>query len=129
MLEKTRPILVFTNASCNSKLPWPDNLKDKKSGQLNAFFRWRSISDTEKDFKISLFMISSDQLKTEFRIPEKATVDVSLRRLQRMKFNEGDSVKWSFGKVNGETIIGSDNIFTVKNLNLTSTPQTLSINK
>ncbi|MAC49057.1 MAG: hypothetical protein CMO45_02215, partial [Verrucomicrobiales bacterium] len=79
--------------------------------------------------KISLFMISSDQLKTEFRIPEKATVDVSLRRLQRMNFNEGDSVKWSFGKVNGKTIIGSDNIFTVKNLNLTSTPQTLSINK
>ena len=31
-------------------------------------------------------MTSSDQLKTEFRIPEKATVDVSLRRLQRMKF-------------------------------------------
>ena len=128
-VRKNQAYPVFTNASCNSKLPWPDNLKDKKSGQLNAFFRWRSISDTEKVLKISLFMTSSDQLKTEFKIPEKATADVSLRRMQRINFNEGDSVKWSFGKVDGETIIGSDEIFTVKNLNLTSTPQTLSINK
>ena len=30
---------VFTIASTNDPLPWPDRLGDKKAGQINAFFR------------------------------------------------------------------------------------------
>ena len=37
---------AFTNATDNSKPPWPDDLKNPAAGQVNAFFRWKNVSDT-----------------------------------------------------------------------------------
>ena len=37
---------VFSGASTNDPLPWPDRLADKKPGQVNAFFRWKTVRDT-----------------------------------------------------------------------------------
>jgi len=128
-VRKNQAYPVFTNASCNDKLPWPDNLADKKSGQLNAFFRWSLISDSEKKLKVSLFIVSPDGLQTNFKVPQKATADVTLRRLQKMNFKEGDSVRWSFGEKNGEIIIGENNLFTVEKLDLSRSPQTLTLEK
>lgn len=45
-VKKNEAYPVFTNASTNDPLPWPDQLTDKNSGQVNAFFRWKAISDT-----------------------------------------------------------------------------------
>ena len=128
-VRKNQAYPVFTNASCNDKLPWPDNLADKKSGQLNAFFRWSLISDSEKHLKVSLFIVSPDDLQTNFKVPQKATADVTLRRLQKMNFKKGDSVRWSFGEKNGEIIIGENNLFTVETLDLSRSPQTLILEK
>ncbi len=67
---------VFTKASTNDPLPWPDRLADKKSGQVNAFFRWKDVRDGKDAIEISLFLIKPSQLKTTFTIPTEATADV-----------------------------------------------------
>ena len=43
-VKKNEAYPVFTNASTNDPLPWPDQLADKKPGQVNAFFRWKIVS-------------------------------------------------------------------------------------
>ncbi len=54
-VKKNEAYPAFTNATGNSKLPWPDDLTNKSAGQINAFFRWKNISDAADKFEISLF--------------------------------------------------------------------------
>jgi len=126
-IKKNEAYPVFTNASSNNDLPWPKNLSDKKSGQVNAFFRWKLMNDEKKSFNVSLYLNSADDIKTKFDIPKKATADVSLRRLQQFEFNEGDFINWSFGESKGKIEIGSDKIITAPSLTITTSPQTLSV--
>jgi len=126
-VKKNEAYPVFTNASTNDTLPWPDQLGDKKPGQINAFFRWKDISETKKEVKLSLFLLKPSELKTSFTIPAEATADVSVRRLQMIKIAPGQSVKWSFGAASGEVKADETGCVTVPNLKLTAEPATLSI--
>ena len=120
---------VFTNASCNSKLPWPDNTKDKASGQINAFFRWKNISDTKNKLAMSLFLLSAKDLKTTFDIPKAATADVSLRRIQNLKPKPGETFKWTFGAAKGSVKADAAGLITVPGLKLTAAPATLTVSR
>ncbi len=82
-VKKNEAYPVFTDASTNDPLPWPDQLADTKAGQINAFFRWKNLSDTPAAIEISLFLVKPSELKTTFTIPAESTADVSLRRLQQ----------------------------------------------
>ena len=128
-VKKNEAYPVFTNASTNDALPWPDQLTDQKSGQINAFFRWKNISDTPNTMEISLFLIAPSELKTTFKIPADATADVSLRRLQMLKVGPGEMVHWAFGTASGETKADATGCITVPGLKITSTPATLSLKK
>src|SRR6185436_3532678 len=98
-VRRNEAYAVFTNASCNSKLPWPDRLKETAPGQVNAFFRWKTVSDSKDKVEMSLFLAD---LKTSFEVPAEAKADVSLRRLQNLQVKPGDPVSWSFGPEKGE---------------------------
>src|SRR5205814_2116472 len=65
-VRKNEAYPVFTNATGNSKLPWPDQLKEKAAGQVNAFFRWKNLSDTKDKLEMSLYLSSPEDLKTTF---------------------------------------------------------------
>jgi poly(3-hydroxybutyrate) depolymerase len=84
-VRKNEAYAIFTNASSNSPLPWPDHLTDKAPGEINAFFRWKNVSDTDKTFEMSLFLTSDADLKTRFDIPKDEKADVSIRRLQHFQ--------------------------------------------
>ncbi|MBT3200252.1 MAG: hypothetical protein HN350_10070 [Phycisphaerales bacterium] len=120
---------VFTNASCNSKLPWPDNTKDKTSGQVNAFFRWKNLTDTSGKLTMSLFLASAKDLKTTFDIPKSATADVSLRRIQDLKPKSGATVKWSFGDASGSVKPDATGLITIPGLKITAQATTLTITR
>lgn len=128
-IRKNEAYPVFSNASGNSKLPWPDNLDDKTPGQVNAFFRWKNITDTKKKLEMSLFLVTPTELTTTFAIPAEATADISLRRLQEMKVAAGDSVKWSFGSAKGKVTADSDGLITIPGLKITAKPETLTVRK
>tara|TARA_B100000902_G_scaffold9710_2_gene11996 strand:+ start:6690 stop:7994 length:1305 start_codon:yes stop_codon:yes gene_type:complete len=126
-VKKNEAYPVFTNATSNDDLPWPNNLSDKKSGQVNAFFRWKLMSDKKNSFTVSLYLNSADDIKTKFNLPKEATTDVTLRRLQKFEFKEGDFINWNFGESKGKIRIGADQIITAPSLKITTAPQTLSI--
>jgi len=128
-IRKNQACAVFTNASCNSRLPWPDNTGDKAPGQVNAFFRWKNIADTKNKLQMSIFLVSPEDLKTTFRIPGTATADVSLRRVQNLKARPGETFKWTFGAAGGSVRADAGGLITVKKLKITSKPATLTVNR
>jgi len=109
---------VFTNASCNDALPWPDRLTDKAPGQVNAFFRWKNVEDAEGRFEMDLFLTDAADLKTTFKIPAAATADVSIRRLQKLQVKPGDSLQWKFGSAGGTVKADETGLLTLPHLEL-----------
>jgi hypothetical protein len=118
---------VFTNASANDPLPWPDRLSEKKPGQVNAFFRWKAVSDTADAAETQLFLVGPSDLKTSFTIPAEATADVTLRRLQKLRIAPGAVVRWSFGPAGGEVKADAAGYVTVPGLKVTAEPTTLKV--
>jgi poly(3-hydroxybutyrate) depolymerase len=128
-VKKNEAYPVFTNASTNDPLPWPDQLADKKSGQVNAFFRWKNTCDTQEAIEMSLFLTKPSELKTKFTIPAEATADVSLRRLQMLRVAPGEAVRWTFGATNGRVQADTAGCITIPGLKITAQPATLSVRK
>ena len=126
-VQKNASYPVFTSASSNDPLPWPDRLADKKPGQVNAFFRWKNVSDTADGVEMQLFLLKATDLKTSFAIPAEATADVSLRRLQKLRVAPGAAVRWTFGTASGEVTADATGCVTIPGLKITAEPTTLSI--
>lgn len=123
-VRRNEAYAVFTQATCNSKLPWPDRLKETAPGQVNAFFRWKNVSDAKDKVEMSLFLAD---LKTSFEIPAEATADVSLRRLQNLQVKPGDPVSWSFGPAKGEVKADAEGVLTFPGLKIAARPETLTV--
>ena len=128
-VKKNELYPVFTDASANDPLPWPANLSDKKPGQVNAFFRWKTLADTRRKAEVSLFLVTPDTLKTTFAIPSEATASVSLRRLQNLRVKPGEAVRWSFGAAKGEVKADAEGVVTVPGLKITAKPVRLTVSK
>lgn len=126
-VRKNEAYAVFANASCNSKLPWPENMADKAPGQVNAFFRWKNIGDTKEKVEMALFLAAD--LKTKFEIPKEATADVSLRRIQNLQVKPGETFKWTFGAAKGEVKADAEGVLTIPGLTISAEPTTLSVQK
>jgi poly(3-hydroxybutyrate) depolymerase len=128
-VKKNESYPVFTDASTNDPLPWPNQLNDKKAGQINAFFRWKNVHDTPEMIETKLFLVKPADLKTAFTIPAEATADVSLRRLQMLRVAPEAMVRWSFGKSDGEVRADATGCVTIPRLKITAEPTSLSIRK
>lgn len=126
-VKKNEAYPVFTDASTNDPLPWPDHMTETKPGQINAFFRWKNISDSSTGLEMSLFLTKPAELKTTFTIPAEATSDVSLRRLQTFKAAPGETFRWTFGTAQGEVRADATGCITVPRLKITAEPTILSI--
>jgi len=129
-VKKNEAYPAFTSATTNDKLPWPDDLKNTQPGQINAFFRWKNISDTPDKLELSLFLTTPADMKTTFTIPTEATADVTLRRVQNLKFAPGERVMWQFGNdLVGATTADATGHATITGLKLTAEPTTLVVQK
>ena len=120
---------MFTNASTNDPLPWPNQLGDKKAGQVNAFFRWKNVSDTPDMIETTLFLVKAAELKTTFTIPTEANADVSVRRLQKLRVVPGATFRWTFGTSDGEVRADESGCITIPRLRITAEPTSLKISK
>jgi poly(3-hydroxybutyrate) depolymerase len=126
-VKKNEAYAVFTNASTNHPLPWPDKRQEKAPGQVNAFFRWKVIRDTKEQLEIALFLVSPAHLNTRFTIPPEARADVSLRRIQHLRVEPGDTVNWSFGSAKGTAKADAEGLITLPGLTITAASKRLSI--
>ena len=102
-------------------------MKETKPGQINAFFRWKTVADTKAGVEVSLFLIKSSELKTSFTIPQEATADVSLRRLQQFSIKPEQVVKWSYGSDRGEAKADKDGVVTIPKLKVSAEAVALKI--
>jgi hypothetical protein len=128
-VKKNEAYPVFANASGNGKVPWPDNLKETTSGQVNAFYRWKNVRDAKDNFEMSLYLATPEDLKTAFEIPREASADVSLRRIQNMPVKPGESIQWAFGAAKGEVKVDSEGVLTIPGLRIAAQPETLTLRR
>jgi predicted esterase len=128
-VRKNEPYIVFTNASCNSPLPWPEDLKNTASGQVNAFFRWKNIADTAEKFEAVLSLTNAAQLQTKFEIPKEAGVDITVRRAQHFKLAPGTKFQWSFDTAKGEGTSDAEGLVSIPALKLTREAKVLRVSK
>ena len=128
-VNKNEAYPVFANASSNNKLPWPDDLNNKAPGQINAFFRWKNISDTNNKLEMSLFLITPAELKTTFAVPTESTADVSLRRIRNVQIKPGETFKWTFGIAKGAGKADAEGLITIPGLKITARPTKLTVSK
>lgn len=143
---------AFTSASCDDKMPWP--LRTWKphrcwfwgwkgdidraemevacgapvSGQVNAFFLWRTKRDDEEGLEMDLWVAGADEIGTrQFQPPEAAIADVTVRRIQSRALAAARSVRWTFGGSSGVATRGEDGALTIRDLGITRTPTTLKL--
>ncbi|MDO4857857.1 MAG: hypothetical protein Q4A17_07920 [Thermoguttaceae bacterium] len=129
-IRKNAAYPVFTNAACDSKIPWPDREQAKDPGQVNAFFRWENVTDSAQKFEMDLWLIPSDELNSHvFTVPKETTADVSLRRLQAFKLAPNQTVRWKFGAVSGTAKTDQFGLLTLPKLKITDQKTRLVIVK
>ena len=128
-IKKNEAYAVFTNATSNSQLPWPDDLKSTSAGQVNAFFRWKNLSDSASKFEMSLYLVNAADLKSQFEIPKAASADVTLRRLQSFRIRPGDSFRWTFGAAKGAGTADGQGLVTIPALKMSAEPATLTVTR
>ncbi|MCA9059434.1 MAG: prolyl oligopeptidase family serine peptidase, partial [Planctomycetaceae bacterium] len=126
-IRKNEAYPVFTNGSSNDELPWPDHTDSSQSGQINGFFRWSNVKETDDSVEMTIQLISPTELTTSFRIPTESTADISVRRLQSMKVAPRSRWNWSFGAASGTVRADTTGCITIPRLKVTRDPVDLLI--
>lgn len=125
---------VFTNADCDDTNPWEHKENYDISGQVNGFFRFKNIIDSGDKFVMELWMLSPTEITTRAILPEKATADLLIRRIQRFKLAAGESFKWNLTHDNGSISCGTSHADdaghpVIDRICLTQQVQTLTLTK
>lgn len=129
-VRKNEAYPVFTDATSDSPLPWPDRQNASAPGQVNAFFRWTVFDDSPAKFEIGLRLTDAEELGSIlFRPPAESTADVSIRRLQRFKADSGDRIDWSFAGRSGSVQADENGLITIPRLSVTQVPAILTLTK
>lgn len=124
---------AFTHASTDQESPWLNGPADfDSSGQMNAYFRWKNEEDTAQVVAMQLWIVHPPVNNPPPAMPEAATADVTLRRLQHFRTTPGTSYAWR--AVQDQRVVASgtvtpdaSNLITIHRLMLTTTPLTLRV--
>ena len=132
-IRKNEACPVFTHASTDQHCPWlGDPEKFDESGQLNAWFRWKTQSDTLAALKMQLWLAHPQISNPPPTLPETATTDITLRRLQHFKVQPGATYTWQLTRGGKPTAAGkitpdAANLLTLPQVTLTTEPAELSV--
>lgn len=126
-VKKNEAYPVFTNASTDDGNPWEHERDTENSGQVNGYFRWKVLSDTEDEFSIELRLLAEDEWESRLTFPAESSADVTLRRLQNFKAAAGERLRYTYGDKSGEiTVSGA---LTPGRLCIKTVPTVLKITK
>ena len=144
---------VFTDATCDDVLPWPfktwrptktawfsgwaDDIEEAEMviadgaepvGQINGFFRWRTVRDDDGGLEMELWIASAEELETRhFTPPAAALADVTVRRIQSPALAAAPELAWRFGDQSGVARRDAHGALTIPALVLTKKVQTLAL--
>ncbi len=119
---------VFTHASSDDRNPW-EFPGACSAGQVNAFFRWKNVSDRAGSFRMKLFLVSEKTLQTSFPIPGEATADLSLRRLQNFRIRPHEKIQWTFGGREGVAEADEQGLLTIPGLTFSAEEGMLKLSR
>ncbi len=105
-MKKSEAYPVFTNADTDDRNPWEYPEDHAVAGQVNGFFRWENVSDTENEFAMKLWMLTAAEWETRVTLPEKAIVDLLVRRMQNFKLSPAEEFTWTLIADGGEVQTG-----------------------
>ncbi len=126
-IKKNEAYPAFTNASTDDKNPWENDRTSEDAGQVNGFFRWKVLSDTENGFETELRLLRPDEWESRLEFPKSSVADVTLRRLQNFKVSAGDTVKYEYGSETGTVTAGEK--LTIEKLTVTQDGTVLKLTK
>jgi hypothetical protein len=124
---------VFTHASSDQRSPWlnaPADFDD--DGQTNAYFRWKNEQDMPSRFTMQLWIVHPAVKNSPAAMPDTATTDVTLRRLQKFKVKPGGSYTWQV--IQGGHLVRSGrvqpdvaNLLTITDVLISPTPLEITL--
>ncbi len=129
-VRKNEAYPVFTHASTDSPLAWPDQENATEPGQVNAYFRWTVYEDSSERFEIALRLTDAEELGSKiFTPPAESTADVSVRRLQKFSVSPEEKIHWSFAGKQGTVTADENGLVTVPALKIVTVPAILTLTK
>ncbi len=128
-IRKNEAYPVFTNASTDDKNPWEYPDTDAKAGQVNGFFRFDNVSDTEDTFEMKLWLLTPDEWETRVALPESSVCDLLIRRTQSFKLGAGEKFEWSFGNTSGTATADGEGHPELTRITVTNKVETLKLKR
>lgn len=97
-IRKNEAYPVFMEATTDNKAPWvtATGQPSDQTGQINAFFRWKTLQDSPTTFSIELRLLKPEEFPSTTKYPKESTADVAIRRLQKFKVPAGQKCRWEF---------------------------------
>lgn len=127
-IVKNEAYPVFTNATTDQKYPGFKNKQAQdQRGQVNAYFRWKNITDSPTLFEMQLRLVTSKELKKPYEVPKDSTADITLRRLQNFKVDKTAKYKWTMDSQSGIVTPDKQGIITIKGIKIQAQPAVLTI--
>ncbi|WP_348268080.1 hypothetical protein P8936_02240 [Edaphobacter paludis] len=132
-IRKNEAYPVFTHASSDQQSPWLHGPADfDESGQVNAYFRWKDEADSPREFSMLLWMEHPLVKSPPASMPDHATANVTLRRLQYFTAVAGKAYLWKLsknGRLLASGVITGDatNLLTIPGVPLTMQPTKLIV--
>jgi hypothetical protein len=132
-IRKNEAYPVFTHATCDQRCPWLNAPPDYDgAGQMNAYFRWKSVEDTPTRLIMQLWLAQPTITGPAPGQPREATADVTLRRLQQLPLRPHTTYTWQLtlaGKVvqSGHVSPDAVNLLTIPHLKITTAPSELTV--
>jgi len=102
-IRKNEAYPVFIGATTDQKPPWLNPQGADEKGQINAWFRWKTVQDEVSVFSMRLWLEEPPNVQSPYAMPKESTADVTFRRLQRFKVSAGKTCAWELVR-EGKTI-------------------------
>ena len=132
-IRKDSAYPVFTHATSDQRSPWrtPPTEFDA-SGQMNAYFRWKSQQDRPSRLVMQLWIAHPAVKNAPPAMPDSSTADVTLRRLQHFKVQPGETYGWELARngkpvASGKIAPDAANLLTIPQVALTTEVSELSV--
>lgn len=123
---------AFIGATTDDALPWRGAetiAQDRSAGQVNAFFRWKVLSDGADRFGIELRLLRPEEWESRVEFPAASVADVAIRRLQNFRLAPGERFVWEYGGERGECAADGDGVPTVERLEVVREARTLVLRR
>ncbi|HEY3378415.1 MAG TPA: PHB depolymerase family esterase [Armatimonadota bacterium] len=133
-IRKNEAYPVFTNATSDQRAPWLNApTACDESGQINAYFRWKTQRDTPSRITMRLWL-AHPVVKNPPLMPETSTADITFRRLQRFKVQSGADYDWQCVRdgqpvASGHITPDAANLLTIPQVTVTTIPAELSVRR